>query len=250
MKKYILFLVSVLTVQITLSQHVKILYSLRYDLPDAQYRKYMTKNAIEQLKKKQYYYLIKNNESSLFFPNEKPKEFVDRDTTYISNTKREIKEVVIKNDLVDIYYINYPKRYYIRKLKTRGKVYDIKDSLPDLQWTILPETKKLNKYTLQKAQAKYKGTTVTAWFSEDIPVAIGPKIFIGLPGLIMELKMNKLNYKVEKIDFVNNLPAIRPPEPDAEYIDSKTYDEKVLKKIPRGFHKLEKKCSNCPKHEK
>jgi len=245
MKKLILNFVLLLLAHSLTGQQVKILYSLTYDLPDAKQLKYFTPKAIEQLKQKQYYYLLKDNTASLFFPNKKPKEFIDKDTTLVSEHKRKIRSVVIKNDLVDIYYINYPKNFYIRKVKTRGKTYDIKNSLPELQWTILADTKKMKDYTLQKAQTTYGNTKITAWFTEDIPVNIGPRIFRGLPGLIMELKMNKLNYKVEKIDFVNNLSPIVPPKPDGKYLSQKKFRE-IIKKMPRGFKKVEKKCSTCP----
>lgn len=57
-----------------------------------------------------------------------------------------------------------------------------------LDWKILPETKKIDKFEAQKATVDFGGRNWTAWFSQDFPFQDGPYKFHGLPGLILEME--------------------------------------------------------------
>lgn len=59
---------------------------------------------------------------------------------------------------------------------------------PDLHWKLLPEKRNTGTFQVQKAEANYGGRHWIAWFTQDIPVFDGPYVFMGLPGLIIELK--------------------------------------------------------------
>lgn len=59
--------------------------------------------------------------------------------------------------------------------------------LISLKWKIYEETKKLGNFTCQKATTQSEGKTVTAWFTEEIPISGGPAGYSGLPGFILEL---------------------------------------------------------------
>lgn len=75
-------------------------------------------------------------------------------------------------------------------------------SMDDIKWKILPQTKFSNNYKLQKAETIWGGRKWIAWFSLEIPVSEGPYKFIGLPGLIFEVKDSKdnFNYKLVSIN--------------------------------------------------
>lgn len=86
-----------------------------------------------------------------------------------------------------------------------GKLFLIKDSLEHYNWELTNETKKIGNYNCQKAvlnkivksfkfssgmkeMEQYQDTIrSTVWFTSDIPVANGPDVYHGLPGLIMEV---------------------------------------------------------------
>ena len=245
MKKTFVLLFLTLTLNIY-AQNIKVLYSSRTDLPQKKYLKFFTDKAIKHLKEKKYYQLIKNDSVSIFFPLQKGKQFKDIDTTIVSKYKTNINEVLIDNRIVDIYYINYPKKRYIRKLKMRGENFDVKDSLPRLKWQINDSVSKMKSYTIRKATTTYHNIPITAWFTEDIPVSIGPRIFYGLPGLIMKLKINSLNYEVEKITFLKKSPPISPPKAQGNYLSA----EEFLKISKSKRHKsriIKKECITCPK---
>ncbi len=70
-------------------------------------------------------------------------------------------------------------------LMYRKQVY-LKEVTPEIKWKILKETKKIGKFTCQKAIANFRGRNYTAWFTPDIPVPYGPWKLQGLPGLILE----------------------------------------------------------------
>jgi len=116
-----------------------------------------------------------------------------------------------------------------------GKTFLIKDDLPQLDWQITGETRKIGNYTAIKATAvkknddldmsalrrrrgddskkkeedgetkltdmfeKDENTTVTAWFTPEIPVQHGPADYNGLPGLILEVSANGTTMLCTKI---------------------------------------------------
>ncbi len=110
-----------------------------------------------------------------------------------------------------------------------GKNYLITDDLPVYDWKIQGETKKIGNYNCIKAVAIIKVTeadlkefedfkkknqntatkffimeepkdkTITAWFTNDIPVATGPEKYQGLPGLILEVNFDKTTLLCSKI---------------------------------------------------
>lgn len=63
-----------------------------------------------------------------------------------------------------------------------------------MSWKLLPETKTVDGYNLQKATTNFGGRKWTAWFSKDINLNEGPYKFRGLPGLIFEIMDNSQNF--------------------------------------------------------
>jgi GLPGLI family protein len=64
---------------------------------------------------------------------------------------------------------------------------NVNDSIPKLDWKLLPEQKNISGFKCQKAITFFRCSTYTAWFTNAIPVNIGPWKIGGLPGLILEL---------------------------------------------------------------
>lgn len=62
----------------------------------------------------------------------------------------------------------------------------IVDTLPEIEWQLIDETKKIDSLSCQKAIGKFRGRTYTAWYAKEIPVAAGPWKLHGLPGLIVQ----------------------------------------------------------------
>lgn len=75
-----------------------------------------------------------------------------------------------------------------------GVNYLVTDKFPPLVWnTNYNDVDTLGKYVCQKATAAYRGTTLVAYYTNDIPVPVGPSKFGGLPGLIVMLYNESAN---------------------------------------------------------
>ncbi|WP_405377212.1 GLPGLI family protein [Nonlabens sp. Asnod3-A02] len=55
------------------------------------------------------------------------------------------------------------------------------------KWNITDSIRKINSYTCQLATTTYAGRSWNAWFTQDIPMDVGPYKFKGLPGCIVEM---------------------------------------------------------------
>lgn len=76
------------------------------------------------------------------------------------------------------------------KVKTRdimGKVFLIEDESVDYKWKMTGQKKQILDYLAMEATTMVNDTTiVTAWFTPQIPLSIGPAELGGLPGAILE----------------------------------------------------------------
>ncbi|WP_034962997.1 GLPGLI family protein [Chryseobacterium sp. FH1] len=84
-----------------------------------------------------------------------------------------------------------------------------------INWTILPDTKSIEGFKVQKATTTFGGRNWTAWFASYIQIQDGPYKFCGLPGLI-------LNIEDDKGDHVFNLVGSQKIDYQPLIIDSKT----------------------------
>ncbi|MCT2562516.1 GLPGLI family protein [Chryseobacterium herbae] len=60
-----------------------------------------------------------------------------------------------------------------------------------INWTIIPETKTIEGFKVQKATTTFGGRNWIAWFTNDIQIQDGPYKFCGLPGLILSVGDDK-----------------------------------------------------------
>ena len=86
----------------------------------------------------------------------------------------------------------------------------VKDTLSSRKWVIGKETKKIDGFFCRKATTRKDTSTITAWFTTEIPLPEGPYYYYGLPGLIVQvrstagisaelLRMRPVNQPREKI---------------------------------------------------
>jgi len=250
--KTFIFFIALLSMSFSFAQNIEVVYSRKYTLtPEHEkFRKYFTAQALKELQKKEYLFLVKSNNSTLFYPVRRPENTKIVDTVRTSEHSIHIYENKFAQEM-SIYYINYANNFYLKKyINSFGKKFDIKDSIPKLKWTILRETDKMHGYKTQKATTMYQNMKIIAWFAEDIPISIGPKIFAGLPGLIMKLKMGVATYEVEKIKFLKIPPLITPPKPYGNhYLTNQEYLI-ISKKNSIKSSITTKDCPTCPDNNK
>lgn len=78
-----------------------------------------------------------------------------------------------------------------------ARTYSIKKTLPNYQWKVGSETKKIMGLQTHKATL---GDSITAWFCPTIPVQEGPGLYHGLPGLILDLEDSQAIYSCTAIN--------------------------------------------------
>lgn len=124
----------------------------------------------------------------------------------------------------DILFRNTKEKYFAKTADVFGKPFLIKDSLKVYNWKLENESKKIGNYTCYKAtfeqevkqssfstddknntdsltgkKQEVKKQIITAWYTPEIPINIGPSKYWGLPGLILEVNDGSTTMICDKI---------------------------------------------------
>ena len=132
------------------------------------------------------------------------------------------KKVKVYNDLIvlKLDLINQVLIYSENDLPSK---YTVVDRFRP-EWKLYDETKKIAKYSCNKASTKYHGRDFTVWYTNDIPISSGPWKLNGLNGLILEASTNDNLYQFRFISCVEITEDILKSEykfkgPVLDYID-------------------------------
>lgn len=92
----------------------------------------------------------------------------------------------------NVYYSDFSKKKMIFREIVVYKAFLVEEPIwIDFKWKLIQETKRVGKFTCQKASTTFRGRTYTAWYAKEIPLPYGPWKFHGLPGLILEVSDEK-----------------------------------------------------------
>lgn len=160
-------------------------------------------------------------------------------------------------------YKNLKEQKIIAEGEIIDKHYLIVDELQKFNWNLINETKTIGNYLCNKAEIKLpvtqeqidnyqedlksaeikttnfytpkepKPEVITAWYTIEIPVSIGPDKYWGLPGLILELKDSGNTFLCSKITLnPKNKIEIKAPkkgkivsQKEFNSIEKKAYDK-------------------------
>ena len=106
---------------------------------------------------------------------------------------------VLNNERLSSAY-NYPvvvdldKQEAILRLSIFSLCYKYKQQLPNIEWKLENEEKKIKGIRCLKATCRFGGRDWTAWYAPEYPMPYGPYLFQGLPGLIMQVVDTKKNF--------------------------------------------------------
>lgn len=150
----------------------------------------------------------------------------------------------------DIIYLNFETAKRIDKRELNSKSYLVEDSIRKLSWKLTGETKTILGHAAQKATAQRYGkrpqmnmengvikrqevadtSAIVAWFTTDIPVPAGPEFGGQLPGLILELDINKgrIAYKAVELSPKVNTASIKEPK-GGKHISAEEYQKESQK---------------------
>ncbi len=105
-----------------------------------------------------------------------------------------------------------------------GPILQYVETLPLMQWEILPDSKVVLGYSCRKATCVFKGRTWNAWFTTDIPYSEGPWKFCGLPGLILQVEDERGWFS-----FICN--AISNSKEDILMMEDRYYQQSTCKEV-------------------
>ena len=165
--------------------------------------------------------------------------------------------VMVMSGGSDILYKNIKEKRFVNQNESFSKVFLIKDDLEDIDWKLESETRNIGDYTCFKAtttreiediesgisfngdkdlntadkEPKMKEITITAWYTPQIPVSVGPGNYHGLPGLILEVNDGTETVICSKIVLnPKNASEIVVPENGKE-LTQEAYDKIMEKKM-------------------
>lgn len=207
MKKQILLLIGLITSASVFAQvetyttDYKILY-------EADYLRYLD----AENRRSETLYLFTGAEGSVFINHNKANaEEIQQKMKNISRSGAvDLSETGYQTTVFhNLIYKNYKNNEVWGTQEIAKKDYAYKEEAAPLAWEISNETKTYEEYEVQKATTSFAGRDYVAWFTLEIPIADGPYVFSGLPGLIVELYDTEEHYifsllSVEKLSEPKN----------------------------------------------
>lgn len=171
--------------------------------------------------------------------------------------------IITQNKLVDSWTLGVnlgddkktPKQYYVSDLNNApernffftanvdSRDFFIHDQVPRPNWKIEENsTKIVAGYKCIKATGTFRGSKVTAYFTKDLPYSAGPFKFFGLPGLILDVRVDNMDHEIWKAESVEvdyeKAIVYKPKFLNKEKISLKEYIEVKEAKMNEVFKKV------------
>ena len=125
----------------------------------------------------------------------------------------------------DILYKNINEGRQIDQSDLFGKNFIVEDTCQTWKWKIYAaEQRDVQGFTCMKAIFQDSTSMLEAWFTPQIPISNGPHIYGGLPGLILEMRMENRHIVATKIEEYTQLEPYPTPS-DGEVITKEEYDK-------------------------
>jgi GLPGLI family protein len=116
----------------------------------------------------------------------------------------------LERNMSDVYK-SFTDQLMVSILRLSGNILRIERALPDYAWEISNEVASIAGMSCKKAfTTTSNGNIREAWFTDDIPVANGPDVFHGLPGLILKIETAQYTIEATKISFIDPVPIKKP----------------------------------------
>ncbi|MBC9794932.1 GLPGLI family protein [Sinomicrobium weinanense] len=158
------------------------------------------------------------------------------------------------------YYKDVREKLYYNQVEMFGKIFLVRDTLPEQHWKLENETRKIGEYTCYKATTvkkvrrrefgrtrrdgkektkdtmnntpveKTKEIVITAWYTPDIPVNQGPGEYWGLPGLILEINADRTTILCSKIVMSSKAEDKIEVPKKGKQVNQAEFDEIMRKK--------------------
>jgi len=133
--------------------------------------------------------LLVINKSLPSFYSEQTKDTVPKEVVKNKGSSEEIISIVPGSIYKD--YQIYPARgdslINIQKIFGQEKPVRFKEKWEKMQWSLIDETRTISGYPCQRAECDFRGRHFIAWYTQKIPIHLGPWKFSGLPGAILQV---------------------------------------------------------------
>jgi len=86
-------------------------------------------------------------------------------------------------------YMDLVNKELIEQQEFMTRIFLIESDMKDEKWKMTGKQRAILDYPCQEAVSEVEGKEVHAWFTPEIPVAVGPGRYCGLPGLVLALEM-------------------------------------------------------------
>lgn len=144
---------------------------------------------------------------------------------------------------LNVYYNNHITKEKLTQKNAYGQMYIVNEA-GNNNWNLENISKEISGYKCYKASFKKvvknsRGTfnkIIEAWYAPEIPVNFGPKGYLGLPGLILELNEGKLKYYSVKMEL-NQSKELKIKKPSK----GKVISQEELDSIGRSLYDLKKR---------
>jgi GLPGLI family protein len=152
-------------------------------------------------------------------------EFNSYESSYKNNGNQMQSDEIKKNKVSALqifgggancnYYTNVQDKTILANIDAFGERFIVTYNFPE--WEITNETKKIGNYTCYKAIQKNKNGTLVknqvVWYTPEIPNQFGPKLYIALPGMVLEVIRGKSRIIATKITLNNDDSIIKIEKP-------------------------------------
>ncbi len=139
------------------------------------------------------------------------------------------------------YNKNYYQFYTQSRLKAT-KYFIVNDTVPTIKWKLSKERKEIYGYMCNKATGAFRGRTYTVWFTNQIPLSLGPWKLGGLPGLIIKAvdSTGEVSFNLVSIKKKNGIYSLKLPQlKEISWLEYKKIIQKFFKRIYGYFRTMQ-----------
>jgi len=155
------------------------------------------------------------------------------------------------NPVIMEVYNDFEKSKQIVQMEFMTRFFLIESKIENQAWRPGRNTRKIQGYVCMDATMKMGEETVTAWFTPNIPVSIGPKNYGGLPGLILAVDINGENVLLAtSVDLTPPSDDIITAPTEGKKITQEAFDKLVAEKVKEYQDNQESKSKVKGKYEK
>lgn len=98
-------------------------------------------------------------------------------------------------------YTDLEAKKVIEQRDLMGRKFLIEKPLETPQWKLTGKQKMILNYMCQEALIQDSVQTISVWFAPQLQVASGPGVFLGFPGMVLEVEMNDGDFRLTAINI-------------------------------------------------